>query len=54
LAEVDTLLAQLVDLHFFCGFSLPEIAELRGVTPRTVQRDWQKARLLLHRFIKDE
>ncbi len=53
LADVDPQLAQLVDLHFFCGFSLPEIAEHRSVAPRTVQRDWQKARLLLHRFIQE-
>ena len=40
-------LAELVDLHFFSGFSLVEIAALRGVSERTVQRDWRKARLLL-------
>lgn len=40
-------LAALVDLHFFGGFSLVEIAELRHVSERTVQRDWRKARLLL-------
>ena len=49
LAQVDPSLANLVDLHFFCGFPLVEIAGLRGVSERTVQRDWRKARLLLHR-----
>jgi DNA-directed RNA polymerase specialized sigma24 family protein len=44
-------LAQLVDLHFFCGLTFAEIAELRNVSTRTVQRDWRKARLLLHRAI---
>jgi RNA polymerase sigma factor (TIGR02999 family) len=53
LAEVDTGLAQLVDLHFFCGFSFGELAELRGVSERTIQRDWRKARLLLHRTLQD-
>jgi RNA polymerase sigma factor (TIGR02999 family) len=53
LGAVDPLLAQLVDLHFFCGFSLVELAELRGVSERTVQRDWRKARLLLHRTMQD-
>ena len=48
LAQVDAPLAQLVDLHFFCGFSFIEVAELRGVSERTVQRDWRRARLLLH------
>lgn len=48
LAAVDSQLAELVDLHFFCGFSLVELAGMRGVSERTVQRDWRKARLLLH------
>ncbi len=52
LAQVDSELAQLVDLHFFCGFSFTEVAELRGVSERTVQRDWRKARLLLHRTLE--
>ena len=46
-------LAQLVDLHFFCGFSFAEVAALRGVSERTVQRDWRKARLLLHHALGD-
>jgi RNA polymerase sigma factor (TIGR02999 family) len=53
LADVDPRLAELVDLRFFCGFSLAEIAELRGVSERTTQRDWRTARLLLHRALQD-
>jgi len=48
LAKLEPALADLVDMHFFAGFSFTEIAELRGVSDRTVQRDWRKARLLLH------
>jgi len=48
LLETDAALAELVELKFFCGFSFAEIAAMRGVSERTVQRDWQKARLLLH------
>lgn len=48
LARLDPGLAQLVDLHFFCGYTFAEIAATRGVSERTVQRDWRKARLLLH------
>ena len=33
-----------VDLKFFCGFSFAEIAAMRGVSERTVQRQWEKAR----------
>ena len=47
LSSVDPDLASLVDLHFFCGFSFVEIAELRAVSEKTVQRDWRKARMLL-------
>jgi RNA polymerase sigma factor (TIGR02999 family) len=49
LEETDPRLANVVDLHFFCGFPLVDIARLRGVTDRTVQSDWRKARLLLQR-----
>jgi RNA polymerase sigma factor (TIGR02999 family) len=48
LALLDEGLAELVDLKFFCGFSFAEIAALRSVSERTVQRDWAKARVLLH------
>ena len=48
LAALEPALAELVDLHFYCGFTFAEIAGIRGVSERTVQRDWRKARLLLH------
>ena len=53
LAQVDPLLAQVVDLKFFCGFTFAEIAALRGLSERTVQRHWEKARLFLHDAIQD-
>jgi RNA polymerase sigma factor (TIGR02999 family) len=54
LAALEPSLAEVVDLHFFCGFSFVEIAALRRVSERTVQRDWRKARLLLHRVLRDD
>lgn len=48
LGQLDPALAELVDLKFFCGFSFSEIAAMRGVSSRTVERDWAKARVLLH------
>jgi RNA polymerase sigma factor (TIGR02999 family) len=54
LAALDPRLAELVDLHFFGGFSLVEIAGFRGVAERTVQRDWRKARMLLHRTLLED
>ena len=50
-AEVDPRLARVVECRFFGGLSDPEIAEALGVTTRTVQRDWGKARMLLRRFL---
>lgn len=54
LVGTDAALAELVELKFFCGFSFAEIAVMRGVSERTVQRDWQKARLLLHSELSTE
>ncbi len=53
LANIDPSLAQLVDLKFFCGYSLIEIASMRGVSERTAQRDWEKARVLLKRALEN-
>lgn len=48
LGELDPDLAELVHLKYFVGFKLDEIAELRGVSNRTISRDWHKARAFLH------
>jgi RNA polymerase sigma factor (TIGR02999 family) len=52
LAKSDPALAELVDLKFFCGFSFAEIAAMRGTSERTVQRNWEKARIYLHRSLR--
>jgi len=54
LATIEPRLAECVDLKFFCGFSLVEIAKLWDASERTVQRDWERARVLLHRLIKGQ
>ena len=51
LAEVDPTLSEIIDLKFFCGFSFAEIAAMRGVSERTIQRNWEKGRLYLHHVI---
>jgi RNA polymerase sigma factor (TIGR02999 family) len=53
LAQVDPALSEVVDLKFFCGFSFVEIAAMRSVSERTVQRQWEKARLYLYRALGD-
>jgi RNA polymerase sigma factor (TIGR02999 family) len=52
LAKAEPALAELVDLKFFCGFSFAEIAALRNLSERTVQRSWEKARIYLHHSIR--
>ena len=52
LSAVDPGLAQVVDLKFFCGYSFVDIAAMRNVSERTVQRDWEKARIFLHRVMQ--
>jgi RNA polymerase sigma factor (TIGR02999 family) len=52
LAKADPLLAEIVDLRFFCGFSFSEIAAMQSVSERTVQRKWEQARIYLHRSLR--
>lgn len=47
LEKADSRLAQVAQMRYFGGYSEKEIAETLGVTERTVQRDWDKARLIL-------
>jgi RNA polymerase sigma factor (TIGR02999 family) len=47
LCEADPRLAQVAQMRYFGGYSEKEIAETLQVTKRTVQRDWEKARLIL-------
>jgi RNA polymerase sigma factor (TIGR02999 family) len=52
LAKVDPSLVEVVDLKFFCGFTFAEIAGMKGISERTAQREWEKARIFLHRSIR--
>jgi RNA polymerase sigma factor (TIGR02999 family) len=47
LGGVDRRLCRVVELRFFGGLPESEIAELLGVSARTVERDWTKAKLFL-------
>lgn len=52
LQQVDARLARLVEFRFFAGYSDDETARLLGVSPRTVQRDWIKARAWLYQELE--
>jgi len=47
LEQADPRLAQVAQMRYFGGYSEREIAEALDITERTVQRDWEKARLIL-------
>ena len=54
LEQAEPGLAELVDLKYFCGFTFADIAAMRNVTERTVQRSWAKARLYLHDALQED
>lgn len=47
LAVLDERLARTVELRFFGGLSVEETADVMAVSPRTIKRDWRKARAFL-------
>jgi RNA polymerase sigma-70 factor (ECF subfamily) len=51
LAALDPRKSQIVELRFFCGLSIDETAELLGVSPGTVMRDWTLAKAWLRKEI---
>ncbi len=51
LTAIEPRLARVVECRFYGGLSHEEIAEALGVTVRTVERDWAKARMLLRRAL---
>ncbi len=53
LAALDERLARIVELRFFAGLSVEETAVIVDASPRTVKRDWQKARAWLFRELGD-
>ena len=53
LEKIDPELAELVDMRYFGGYTEIEIAELQGVTERTIRRRWDKARAWLYVALND-
>jgi RNA polymerase sigma-70 factor, ECF subfamily len=52
LADVDARKSRMVELRFFGGLSVEETAEVLGVSPDTVKRDWRLAKLWLLRELE--
>jgi RNA polymerase sigma factor (TIGR02999 family) len=51
LAEMDLRKSQIVEMKFFGGLTTEEVAEVLKVTPRTVEREWRKAKAWLNRAL---
>ncbi len=54
LRKVDERLAEVVDLRFFAGLPIEEIAELMDSSRSTIHRDWIKARAWLYTYLKEQ
>jgi RNA polymerase sigma factor (TIGR02999 family) len=54
LAEMDPRKSQIVEMRFFGGLTTEEVAEVLKVTPRTVEREWRKAKAWLHQAIRKD
>jgi RNA polymerase sigma factor (TIGR02999 family) len=52
LGALEARLVQIVELRFFAGLSVDETAEALGLAPRTVDRDWRRARAFLHHELR--
>lgn len=52
MASLDPRQAEIVELKFFGGLTIEEIAEILKVSERTVRRDWETAKLWLHRYLE--
>ena len=54
LEAIDLEKSRMVELRFFSGLSVTETAEVMGVSPRTIDRQWQMAKAWLYREIAGE
>ena len=52
LAAMDPRQARIVELRFFAGLTVEEAAEVLGISPKTVKRDWSVAKAWLHGELK--
>lgn len=53
LEQVDSARRELVEMKFFSGLTIDEIAQMQGISPRTAAREWQRARAFLHLRMQD-
>lgn len=54
LADLDSRMARVVELRFFGGLDVREVASVLGIPPRTVEHEWAMARAWLHRELQKQ
>jgi RNA polymerase sigma factor (TIGR02999 family) len=54
MAEIDEQQSRVVELRFFSGLTVEETAEVMGISPATVKRDWSMAKAWLHRELSGD
>jgi RNA polymerase sigma-70 factor (ECF subfamily) len=54
LARIDPQQSRVVELRFFAGLSIEDTSEVLGISPSTVNRDWNTARVWLYRELNRE
>ncbi|PWT89014.1 MAG: RNA polymerase subunit sigma-70 [Acidobacteria bacterium] len=52
LAKRDPLKGRIVEMKYFAGLKIEEIAEVEKISPRTIEREWQKAKVWLYKAIQ--
>jgi len=53
LEQIDPQKGRIVELRYFGGLSIEETADVLNISPRTVRREWQRARAWLYRMISE-
>jgi RNA polymerase sigma factor (TIGR02999 family) len=54
LEKIDEQQSRVVELRFFSGLTVEETAEVMGISPATVKREWSMARAWLHRELSGD
>jgi RNA polymerase sigma-70 factor, ECF subfamily len=54
LEKLDARQARIVEMKFFAGMTIEEIAEVTEVSPATVKREWATAKLLLYKILHSQ
>jgi RNA polymerase sigma-70 factor (ECF subfamily) len=54
LSALDPRKSQIVELRYFGGLNIEETAEVLGISPTTVQREWRSAKAWLHKEVRKE